>query len=227
MCCLCSFLCSGCIACPKGRFSSSIATGVPCDLCAAGSYADVTGMRACKLCRENTYNPSAGSVNATDCVPCPEKTFSGVGSTALSSCLTKSCAPGMYTKNPDAPCVDVCPAGSFCVGIGGRLDQCPAGWWSAAKSAGCTACAWGTFGVARPTGSNSSADCLPCPVGTWSPSSGTGEHNTHTHREHEQENKKSLRMLLSHCCFCLSFSLFSCVRFCCVSHLSCRHCESG
>jgi hypothetical protein len=99
-------------------------TGPPgsCDLCGAGKFKTVDGTEACATCSAGKYS----QVGFSECINCPENTFSEAGSTSQSECV---CNAG-YTQGPGGVC-DACDYGTFKSGNGSYpCEACPSGTFS-------------------------------------------------------------------------------------------------
>jgi hypothetical protein len=95
----------------------STKSGNDCCTCAPGAGGNGY---YCYPCTSNTYSPSPGFVlqgGYTNCLPCPEGTFSKSFST---SCTT--CVPGTFW---DGSTCTSCPSGSYSTSSSSSCTQCP------------------------------------------------------------------------------------------------------
>lgn len=148
----------------------SLAQGVTCTRCPAGSYSQL-GAQTCSRCSAGRY--SLGAANA--CTECEPGRFS-VGQEAVTRTMRKlpSCdarylaaSQGSCTvENPGAVGCEPCAAGRFASNASWMCEACPPGTRSAPESASCMTCLPG-----RHSGLGAS-ECQPCPPGTASNTSG-------------------------------------------------------
>lgn len=160
-----------------GTATTAAKTGT-CTACAAGKFADVTGLSACKTCGTGTFITSTG---ATSCGAC--RTCTGA-LTQMTACQPAQdtvcqCAPGYAGPNPSS--CTACGSGRFanvagltackvcstctgayienvgCTATADRQCKCNVGFYGTAL---CTACPSGKFTAA--TGQSSCADCRTC-----------------------------------------------------------------
>ena len=176
--------------CPLGHTCGN-GTAVPVP-CAPGSYANLTGLAACKACPSRFYcllgqiNPTpcpAGAVcgpNSSTAYPalCPAATYSSLGGLALvSEC--SPCTPGKYcaTAGLTAP-TGSCAGGFMCFTNAtsptprdGRTGAvCPASAYCPPSSSSATPCPPGTF--SNSTGMVGVANCTACLPGFTCPVAG-------------------------------------------------------
>jgi hypothetical protein len=177
--------------CPAGSFCSG-SNAVPV-ACAAGTYADVPGLAACKSCPARSYC-SGATVTPAACdpgfycpvdttsasqYPCPASTFSNTASLAAASECT-NCTAGSWCGSAGltAPSGS-CSAGYACfakASLPNPTDNttgalCAAGAYCPAGSAGYTRCPVGTF--ANTSGNTQLSDCMACTPGFTCPNTGT------------------------------------------------------
>lgn len=131
-----------CLPCPIGSASPSIASGSRCPACAAGTYQDQVGQRACTPCPASTFNPLTGSSNITSCIACGEGLESLPGSFSVTQCIPPLCPVGFYTDR--SKCDSVCPSGHYCDGAQ-EAKICETGTYAPEKASKCTECPAGTF----------------------------------------------------------------------------------
>jgi hypothetical protein len=113
----------GCTACPNHTFSAEGSgnrtmcvcnqgytgpDGIACDACIAGTYKDINGSQACTLCQRGKYSTGIAITRNDSCVPCPDSSFSALGSGNITDCL---CNAGWEGKD-GGPC-SACAAGTF------------------------------------------------------------------------------------------------------------------
>ena len=121
------------------------------------------------------------AVNMSVCVPCPQGTYRGNGSTACTRCdvgtysnssgssACTGCDVGKYSNSSGASHCDDCPAGHTAVNAS-RCVPCPQGTYRGDGSTACTRCDMGTY-----SNSSGSSACTGCDVGKYSNSSGSSE----------------------------------------------------
>ncbi|KAL5004455.1 hypothetical protein ScPMuIL_017911 [Solemya velum] len=185
-----------CVACPEGTYGPDLmATSLnacrPCPAgttseegswsiysctvsvstqCAPGTYSD-TGEEPCTDCPANTYNPNAGSVNETDCLPCSAGEISPAGSTDISdcqdACAVKTCVGNEFCTNClTGPCDVGAPDYAICTcpcewgGSNCDIRLCEPGTWSLTGSPNCTDCPAGQY-----QDECGQTDCKLCPQG--------------------------------------------------------------
>lgn len=154
-----------------------------CQQCAAGRYNDAFNQSACQLCPTNTFLPTTGADNVSDCLLCDPNAASQEGSTAQTDCFCnlgysgvpgaecQACMPGEYRSNPDEYICQKCPANTY------------NGLYASSDVAECNACPSDTVSLA---GSDALIDCTcvpgfsasvvgdayqctPCVAGTFQP----------------------------------------------------------
>ncbi len=164
---------ASCNTCPSGTFSSSGA--IACDTCQKGSWCSggfatecpsgtfnplrgSTSAADCVLCDPGTYNPSPGASSTASCFLCPAGSYSGAGASFCTSCAPGA-ASAVARASSNATCLP-CEVGSF----GTLPGQSSCGSY----------CPKGTFGIKQ--GGVSVFDaCQKCPIGTFTPSTGSIE----------------------------------------------------
>ena len=183
-----------CLACPTGQFAP-FAGAVSCQPCAAGSFTNATGSIACASCPAGEFGagqgntgcafcPAGAFANATgsaQCTACPAGTFSSYdeGSTLLTSCAScpagtfnpapgqascYSCLPQTFSGNSGSTSCQVCTSelSLTITECGAKANTCPAG----------TAL---TAVVPTADNNDTTAACVPCPVGYYSPTQGSSQ----------------------------------------------------
>ena len=112
--------------CPPGRFcAGAVAAGSPC---AAGSYADVAGLAACKTCPSRFFCAGTGVVSPAVCPAgywCGANASSGVATPCGLGTFSNS--TGLATTSECAPC----SPGAYCgtVGLAAPTASCAAGYY--------------------------------------------------------------------------------------------------
>lgn len=185
---------TSCIACPNGYFCKdpSIAP-TPCPL---GTYSTSTGgISECTTCRLGYYANKVASTQCTACpngyyckdptkapTPCPLGSYS-YSSGGISEC--KLCQLGYYANKTASTSCIACPNGYQCCDARKSPTSCPLGTFSTSPGgiSECVPCSLGYY--ANKTTSTSCIVCpngyqccdakmtpTPCPVGTYSYSSG-------------------------------------------------------
>ena len=160
-----------CNTCPPNTFPNVERTNCvsgTCVVCPIGSYCG--GGLSIVACPAGTYASTAGLLGLLDCTPCAAGTYnSGVG---MTTCL--QCAGGSFAAVAQMTICTLCSAGTY---------------QTAASSLSCQGCEHGTYsvvvGLALPCvpcqagsyGGPASAECLPCPGGTFASGIGTLENN--------------------------------------------------
>jgi len=146
-----------CSKCPIGKYSTATDAAV-CTACEAGKSTLLAGTPAASLCIAATVCPAGKYLSAKDqymwCQPCLPGFYSAeVGATSAAVC--EKCPDGQTTSTGGQVAVNACTAVNSAAG-------CPAGTYGS------------SFG--RSVSSSSTATrsfCLPCPPGTFNPSTGS------------------------------------------------------
>lgn len=152
--------------CPDGSIMAEHA----CVDCGVGSYYNKSSL-TCEPCRPGTYQDREGQ---TVCKACPPNIQGGglLGAKSTSECSIL-CGPGTYSSSGQIPCKK-CPRGKYQTDYGRtRCEDCGVGLSTIQDGAmsfrDCSTkvtCAAGNFfDVLK-------HQCLPCPVGTYQPTTG-------------------------------------------------------
>ena len=113
------------------------------------------------------------AVNMSACVPCPQGTYLGNGSTACTQCAAGKYGKAVTGQDAADDCAN-CDAGKFSSTAGSTVcTACGAGTYALAAASMCTECAAGKYGKAvmsatDVTGQDEADDCTNCPRGTHS-----------------------------------------------------------
>jgi hypothetical protein len=161
---------SACESCPKGTYSTSLGvtdsnacTTCPtgsygqdkeatvCKTCAAGTFSNTVGTSACTLCPSGKFSITQGAVDLSVCTPCPNTV----------------CQEGSYRSECAGSNSGVCvPCRN------GITRQCQIGFYltgcQGTSAGSCLQCGGSGFS-SDPAIIN---DCLACPAGKYSPSTG-------------------------------------------------------
>ena len=134
-----------------------------CSSCAAGTYADGTGLTACKNCAAGSYIGSAG---ATTCVACVPGQYSLTGATNYTLCTA-----GTFNTISNGTTCNQCKAGTYNSQAGNTTCfSCTPGTYSgSAGSVGCSTCNLGQY-----SDYSGAVACLDCPIGKFANSSTAG-----------------------------------------------------
>ena len=149
---------SSCSQCPVGEFSAGQGN-VGCALCPGGSFSNVTGSALCSDCPAGTFSSYDGAERLlTSCHPCPANTFNP--SPGQDTCY--SCLPQTFSGSNGSTSCQVCTSAlSLTITqCGAKANTCPPGT---------------ALTAADPTANNnySTAECVPCLPGYYSPSEGS------------------------------------------------------
>ena len=162
-----------CIPCDVGA-ASAISMAPSCLLCSSGSYANTTGLAACRACEVGKASDSTGAstcrlcdagrygpvINATECSPCPAGSSSNVSGRI--NCTV--CPPGRYSDDIGATSCRACEVGT--VNAQSNATQCiPCQRGTFINTTGqqiCGICAGGTF-----TESSGASACSSCERGSY------------------------------------------------------------
>ena len=165
-----------------------------CPLCGPGTFADELALLKCKECSAGFELPRFGGNTSSDCGPCPIGTATDQKGTGT----CPQCLPGTYQPNIGQETCELCNAGTFLAGYGSFTSEdcvacptdpvgtygpvpglsaclrCPRGRY--ADEEGLVECKPVSPGSYLPTtGSNTSLDALPCPIGTAMPQAGAAK----------------------------------------------------
>lgn len=145
-----------CETCPQGRYSSA---GSLCSDCESGRYGNLPGATSsgsCVACAAGTYADVAG---ARACTPCSSGFFAAGGAVAC-----EACPMAKYSAAQAAACV-YCEEGKYNAGISAReCASCEPGEYSWSGSTACEVCAPGGYSEFEMLGPY----CALCPPGTYS-----------------------------------------------------------
>ena len=169
-----------CAACLPGSFSTAIGAVVCIGCDSITAYASGIGATACDKCPMG-----ASAINKTGCVFCAPGTFFFNSNNNNNDTLPcKLCPQGTFSPNASMGCI-ACTAGSYSVEAGttspcplcapGTIGDpfgctlCDVGTYSTAmgNAMACRSCSAGTYNTG--SGALSSAACLQCPGGYYSP----------------------------------------------------------
>ena len=183
-----------CSLCELGTASNMLGRNTTCDVCEAGKYshpANQRGALTCEWCGIGLAAP-AGSGN---CTTCGNGGFAVLGASACGFCTAgtfavapasacTNCGVGFYAVTGASTCTS-CLAGQFAAGVGSSAcTNCSAGYFASGLTSTCTICPTGKFSVNMATSScqdcaagtyssalasSSSATCVACQIGTYSP----------------------------------------------------------
>lgn len=153
-----------CTACPAGTVfinPPGFSAADTCAPCPVGTWSGAIGFQGlsgpnstapCNVCPANTFAPTTGSTDSSDCLPCGASLGSPAGAGVC-------CAAGFWSAPFTALCV-ACPAGTRSsikgAGSASTCRPCGAGQFSNAGSPTCSACAPGT----EPDADKGA--CVPC-----------------------------------------------------------------
>ncbi|KAG7471369.1 hypothetical protein MATL_G00123830 [Megalops atlanticus] len=173
--------------CPPGQ---SVGVAKPCPVghycphgsaapepCPSGTYQDREKQATCRPCEAGYYcDPHHGPVNTTAPRPCPRGHYCppGTGIPTQFGCPAGTFNPREGVANIEG-CV-ACPPGKFCptTGLPEPAGECHAGFWCK-EGARTPSPVEGASGISCPAGHycpTGTVAPLPCPLGTWSNSTG-------------------------------------------------------
>jgi len=140
-----------CTPCPVGHFSKWDYASQPCYECTRGTYADVEGSSACKLCEDGMHSTNGATV-CNDCL-------AGKYVDAENKCI--ECSPGSYSKWSSLEACSMCEPGRYAKSPGATsCELCDSGTHSTSTGAtACVSCAPGRY--ADGLGLTTCAECNP------------------------------------------------------------------
>lgn len=171
--------------CPIGYEFLFYSTG-DCRICSTGTYyLKEDGYTYCNACPANTYQPNMGQ---TECLDCPEGSYSGYRSNECFTCpegqavidrTCSTCPEGSYYDANAATCTECLP-GTFqpLSGLVSSCETCPEGSFSGFGYASCVPCKKGTALMSDGTCGYCDAgeyydmyslSCDPCYPGSYTP----------------------------------------------------------
>ena len=122
-------------------------SGASCIPCSAGSYKTTRGFSDCTQCNAGSFSPSTAATSNSTCAACDVGFF--------------TVSPGQFQCQP-------CSAGYYTPVLGSvECKPCWTGSYSLGGAASCTGCSAGS--MSSVVAAQSSAVCIACPVGSWSP----------------------------------------------------------
>lgn len=150
-------------------------TTTPCNyVCSAGYYASETGALGptdCLQCPQGSWSAQGAST----CTPCGAGKYNPSSTPATSIAVCQVCPRGAWSATPSASSCSACSIGYYSGAEGSIANscvQCSGGTYAAnAGQSSCTACPLGTS--SSDLGGSSLTSCLDCPAGTYAASTGS------------------------------------------------------
>lgn len=151
------------------------ATQTPCTyVCSAGYYASGTGALGptdCLQCPQGSWSAQGASA----CTPCGVGNYNPSSTPSTSDAVCQVCPRGTWSATPSASSCSACSIGYYSGSEGSTVNscaQCLAGTYAASTGqSSCTACPQGTFSTVP--GGSALTSCSDCPAGTYAASTGS------------------------------------------------------